>query len=195
MTLDFSGDTPLYLGMYEWELHRFFRDKVAGAKLALDLGGHAGYDALMLAANCPGRVITFEPDAEMVPVLHANVEQNPGLRERIEVRDLAVVANGGPGTTTLDAISAEIGAPDFIKIDIDGGEHDALRGGIETLRERRPHLIVETHSRELEDSCGELLVDCGYRPIVKHNRKIWREYRAGAQHNRWLLAEGSRRLG
>ncbi len=76
-------------------------------------------------------------------------------------------------------------------MDIDGGEADALAGGAAMLREKRPHLIVETHSKALEDRCGALMVDMGYRPVIKHNRQIWREQRGGAEHNRWLLAAGS----
>ena len=47
------------------------------------------------------------------------------------------------------------------------------------LRDRRPHLVVETHSAELKSECGSLLSEIGYRPVVKHNRRIWREHRAG----------------
>jgi hypothetical protein len=193
MTLDFSGQTPLFLGMYELELHRFARDALRGAGLVLDVGGYVGYDALMFAANCSGRVMTFEPDSDRIPALQANVAQNPALAPRITVSPLALGAEEGNGATTLDSISASVGAPDFIKIDIDGGEVDALRGGLEMLRSRRPHLIVETHSLELENACGALLVECGYRPIIKHNRRIWREFRGLAPHNRWLLAAGDSR--
>ncbi len=193
MTLDFSGHTPLFLGTFEWELHRFFRDAMRGADLLFDIGGYIGYDALMLAANCGGRVITFEPDPERRPALLDNIAHNTGIASRIIVSPLAVGAEMAAGATTLDMISAEVGAPDFIKLDIDGGEVDALRGGLSMLRRRRPHVVVETHSLELERECGALLVECGYRPIIKHNRRIWREHRAGAPHNRWLLAAGNSR--
>lgn len=190
MTLDFSGHTPMYLGMYEWELHGFLRKTLPMARLIFDVGGYIGYDALLFAANSPGRVVTFEPSADNARLLEANVEQNPSLSERIALSPLAIRGEGGDGATTLDATSERFGAPDLVKIDIDGGELDALSGGLKTLRDRRPHLIVETHSKELERDCGVLLADCGYRPIVKHNRQIWREQRGGAPHNRWLLAMG-----
>jgi methyltransferase FkbM-like protein len=190
MTLDFSGHTPMYLGMSEWELHRFFRDSLRGARLVFDVGGYIGYNALMFAANCPGRVITFEADPGQARVLEDNIAQNPDLAERISVRAIAVAGEVSAETVTLDLVSESAGAPDLIKIDIDGGEVDALRGALGTLRARRPHLVVETHSLDLEQECGELLLECGYRPLIKHNRRIWREHRAGAAHNRWLLAAG-----
>lgn len=195
MRLNFRGQTPLFLGMYEWELNRFFRRSIPGAQVAFDVGGHLGYDALMAAANMPGRVITFEPNHERAQALRDNVELNPDLASRITVCELFVGAGeSDEQTTTIDAMSEKFGTPDFIKIDIDGGETDALRGGAKTLREHRPDLIVETHSPELERDCGELLVEYGYRPLIKHNRRIWREYRhgiGGIPHNRWLLAAGA----
>ena len=54
---------------------------------------------------------------------------------------------GAPGAdVTLDGSTGEFGTPGFIKIDVDGGELDVLRGAEEILREHRPSLIVETHS-------------------------------------------------
>ena len=188
MTINFAGETPLYLGMFEWELHGFYRTALHGARLVFDIGGYVGYDALMFAANSPGRVITFEPNAPQAALLAENVAQNPGLAPRIEVSPLAIAGADGEGATTLDSLAARVGVPDFVKLDIDGGEAEALRGGLQTLASNRPHLVVETHSLELERECGALLVECGYRPIIKHNRRVWREHRAGAAHNRWLLA-------
>jgi hypothetical protein len=195
MTLDFSGETPMYLGMYEWELHRFFREVLPSAELVFDVGGSVGYDALLFAANCRGRVISFEPDPAELERLRANVGLNPSMNDRITVKAQAIGRENGHGAITLDSLSAEVGAPDFVKIDVDGGELDVLAGGERTLRDGRPDLVVETHSRELEERCGAFLVDCGYRPIIKHNRKVWREHRAGAAHNRWLLARGRSAAG
>lgn len=193
MRMDFNDHTPLLLGMYEWELHRFFKQTVPGAKVAFDVGGHLGYDALMIAANMDGKVVTFEPNPERAEALRGNVELNPDFAGRVTVSELAVGDRDEAGSATLDSLAEEHGAPDFIKIDIDGGEADALRGGRELFTTKRPDLIVETHTVELEQECGRLLVDYGYRPIVKHNRKIWKEYRRGygtVPHNRWLLAPG-----
>jgi hypothetical protein len=189
MTLDFAGHTPMYLGMFEWELHEFFTRSLRGARLVFDVGGYLGYDALMFAANCDGRVVTFEPNAAQARLLEANVEQNPSLSHRITINRRFVAAAPGDDATTIDEVAGE-SPPDVIKIDIDGGEADALRGAERTLAGRRPHVVVETHSLELERECGRLLADHGYRPVIKHNRRVWREHRGGAAHNRWLLAEG-----
>jgi hypothetical protein len=191
MQLDFSGQTPKYLGMFEWELHGFYRKVLPGSELIFDVGGAEGYCALLYAANSPGRVLSFEPDSSEVELLRANIDRNPALRDRIAIQPVAMSRENGSGSVTMDQIADEVGAPDFIKIDVDGWELDVLAGGERTLREKHPHLVVETHTKRLEDQCGAFLVECGYRPIVKHNREVWRETRGGSSHNRWLLAEGS----
>jgi hypothetical protein len=185
----------MYLGMFEWELHRFFRYALAEAQLVFDVGGYNGYDALLFAANSRARVMTFEPDEEHSRLIQQNVACNPEIQSRILVTPVAIGNRNTGALTTLDSFSESVGVPDFIKVDIDGGELDALEGARSTLRDRRPHLVVETHSFELEQACGRLLVDCGYRPAIKHNRRVWREHRGGVPHNRWLLARGLPRVG
>lgn len=189
MTIDLSCQTPQYLGTYEWELHRFLRKTVPGARLVFDVGANVGYECLMLAALGNGLVVAFEPDPATAEMLHANVDDNPALCRRITVIEEAIGSHPGAGVTTIDEAAAQFGPPDVVKIDIDGGECDALRGGRRTLTQHRPHLIVETHSPELERDCGALLIEYGYAPVIKHNRKIWREYRGHLEVNRWLLAE------
>jgi Methyltransferase FkbM domain len=191
MQLDFSGQTPKYLGMFEWELHHFYRQVLPSAQLVFDVGGAEGYCALLYAANSPGRIVTFEPNPSEVDLLRANIDRNPGFDGRILIKQAMVGRQNGSDSTTIDDVAKETGAPDFIKVDVDGGELDVLTGGENTLREHRPHLVVETHTHQLEQQCGSLLVEYGYRPVIKHNRRIWREERGGAPHNRWLLAAGS----
>jgi hypothetical protein len=189
MTLDLSGQTPMYLGIYEWELHSFLRATLPGARLVFDIGAHVGYGCLMFASRSGGRVVAYEPDPVNGTTLRVNIDCNPALRDRITVVPEAVAARSKAGTTTLDDATARFGPPDLVKLDVEGCEFDALCGAQNTLTEHRPHLIVETHSAELERDCGALLLECGYRPLIKHNRKVWREYRGGLPVNRWLLAK------
>ena len=81
----------------------------------------------------------------------------------------------------------ELERPDFIKVDVDGGELDVLQSAESTLSQV-PALIVETHSAELERACGRLLVDHGLRVTVVSQRKLGTEMRP-IPHNRWLVAE------
>jgi hypothetical protein len=79
--------------------------------------------------------------------------------------------------------------PDFVKMDIEGGEFDALLGAERLLSERVPGLIVEVHSLEIEKQCGRFLQALGYKPIVVSPRRWLRDNRPTG-HNRWLVAPG-----
>jgi len=71
------------------------------------------------------------------------------------------------GLLSLDDLAADTFVPDFVKIDIEGGELDALRGARAILR------------------------DLGYRVDVVDQRRFLRDHRP-MPHNRWIVAERQR---
>lgn len=181
MLIDFEHQTRTYLGLYEIELnrhlHRFLRPGIS----AFDVGGQHGYDALLIARQTRGEVASFECDPECLA----------RMRENFALNDSRIVAV--PGTVgvdiTLDDWAYGPGfVPDFIKIDIDGGEAAALRSSSRLLAERHPSVVVEVHSESLEAECGALLVDHGYRPTIINQRLLWPDRRP-IPHNRWLAAD------
>lgn len=188
LRLDPNHHAPLMLGYYELELVSSLKRFAAHADCVFDVGGAFGYDALMLAQIAPGRVVTFEPLPDKVMQMQHNLELNRSLADRVVVRAEPLGAPGD-GVATVDEMAAIYGAPKFIKIDVDGGEVDVLRGAERTLLDHRPHLVIETHSPELERQSGDLLLAAGYRPRIKHNRKVLVEHRP-SPHCRWLIAEG-----
>lgn len=70
--------------------------------------------------------------------------------------------------TTIDALTAECGAPTHLKIDIEGHEAGALLGAQETLRAARPLVFLEVHGDLIRAAGGDpstpprLLADAGY---------------------------------
>lgn len=86
-------------------------------------------------------------------------------------------------STTIDAECAKHGPPDFIKIDTEGHEDRVIRGGLTTIREHNPRLLIEVHRAEL----GEwILSELGGR----FTRIAHPAYPAGSELERshyWLL--------
>ena len=79
----------------------------------------------------------------------------------VEADGIAPVLGGGDGAgelievpvTTLDAWCAATGAaPELIKIDVEGGEIEVLRGGERMIAKHRPLLIAEIHTSQMRDA-------------------------------------------
>lgn len=193
MNVDFAMQTRTFLGLYELELHRHLKRLCRPGSRAYDVGGQFGYDALVLAKLGGNRVASFEADPGCVTHMRENFALNPLLGSRI-IDVTAWVGTGAHGTLALDdfAASADGFVPDFVKIDVDTAELDVLEGARELLLQRRPSLVVEVHSEELERRCGVLLKAHGYAPTVVSQRRVLPDYRPIA-HNRWLVAEGRAR--
>jgi FkbM family methyltransferase len=133
-----------------------------------DVGGHLGMYALWAArlVGPGGRVHGFEPDPQAAEALRRNAALN-GFSQ-IEVNEVAVGAEAGElrlvraprmtgltsrysiqegdafeaRVTTLDLHFAGRGAPDLIKIDVEGMEHEVLRGARDLVSSERPPIVV-----------------------------------------------------
>lgn len=98
-----------------------------------------------------GRVIVYakgvwDHDAEMELSLD---EVNPAANSVVKSRDPAIPKVRVP-LTTIDKIVAELKLPrvDFIKMDIEGAEKPALKGGENTIRRFRPTMSISTEHLE-----------------------------------------------
>lgn len=112
----------------------------------------------------------------------------------------------GSRAVTLDTLTAELGLArlDFIKLDIDGFEVAALRGGRATLHRFRPKLILELSPHQLEeqgasiDELAHLLAECRYRletlrgrALPRDGERIHRLIAAGASLNAIAVPEAT----
>jgi FkbM family methyltransferase len=148
-----------------------------------------------------GRVISFEFIPSSLEIYNANLEMNPELSERIELVTHPVADcsgklirchdNGAASTFKIE-LSEDQNGPlveaktisiddwvenrnpekvDFLKMDIEGAELDALYGAQETLKRFRPRLgIALYHQPEDIYRIPEFLMslDLGYRFYLKH---------------------------
>ncbi len=136
----------------------------------VDVGANFGYYSVLLAtlAGSGGRVIAVEPNPRLAPVLARNFELND-VTARVELHRVGVgraagrarmggaEATTGLGyivegegdipVTTLDALAGDrAGRIAFLKIDIEGGEADALAGAGAILAADSPPLILCEHN-------------------------------------------------
>jgi methyltransferase FkbM-like protein len=182
-----------YLGTTELEIAGHIRRLATPGVRSFDIGGEVGYYALVLARLTGAQVTTFEFRPDAIARIERNLECNPALAGQVTVFPAYVAAEraADPRCETLDHLvdAGLVHAPDLIKIDVEGAEANVLRGAAGVLASARPHVIVETHSRGVEDDCVAQLRAVGYAPLIVDQRG-WLRERRGAGHNRWLIAEG-----
>jgi FkbM family methyltransferase len=139
-----------------------------------------------------GLVYSFEADPEIAARLRGNVAHNNFLQttveqkavwsetttvsfERVDVntspdRGLGHIASDGATkgqTITVEAVSLDEyvtkhPAPDFVKCDVEGAELAVFQGARKLLKEKRPILLVETHSGENHRALRQTFGDLGY---------------------------------
>lgn len=150
--------------------NRFFIPEVlasfADDDLFVDGGAHHGNvsQAFISATGPASRVIAFEPDAANADHYAAWLTSLPDqVRARIELRRLALDARSRPrrfqggfgfmsqlaqsGTADMvtETIDAQGLAPGFVKLHLEGGELDALRGGLASILQSRPIIAVTVY--------------------------------------------------
>jgi FkbM family methyltransferase len=138
----------------------------------IDAGGCLGDTALAFASviGAEGRVYSFEPMPNLRDVFVGNACRNPSLLPRMELFDRALFdvsgtvlsfadlgagsrpQHGGPvqvQTIAIDDFVRDYRVPkvDFIKMDIEGSEREALRGAAETIRRFKPKLAISAYHR------------------------------------------------
>ncbi len=170
--------------------------KPAPGDHVIDAGGCFGDTALGFAnaVGKEGRVYVFDPMPKHCAIMRQQLTMNPTLAPRIlifpmglsdRVNDVAplpendlinpgarIVADEMP-TITIDEIAARNKIPrvDFIKMDIEGSELDALRGAESTIRRWRPKLAVSLYHRPEDFFSIPSWIDSlgiGYRLFLDH---------------------------
>jgi len=137
---------------------------VVGDRLAIDGGAHVGTWSVRMAPQF-ATVLAFEPSEDTYECLVRNTSRVVN----VEARNQALGKEPGHVTMTLEGLDREIAnrntgaryaksggtvelitidglnlpALDFLKLDIEGGEVDALKGATATLRKYRPVVLFE----------------------------------------------------
>jgi FkbM family methyltransferase len=151
---------------------RNFRSYCWRGMLLFDIGAHYGIFSLA-AVHAGGKAVAVEPSpvaahmisiqaamnacAESIQVVRAAVSSEVGsvglLSSGVFSDGYFRVANNHPmseliqtPTLTIDELTRQFGPPTHIKIDVEGHESAALRGGRVTLASHSPLLFLEIHN-------------------------------------------------
>lgn len=170
----------------------------------LDIGAFMGETSLWFAREVgpEGRVVAFEPVTSLARRCVENVERNTALAmAEIRVENVAVGAQSGKCTVSgrgdagdsvtlgsgglVSMISVDdyvqqtrLGQVDFIKMDIEGMEREALEGANETIRDFRPKLAISCYHkgddlRVLADMIHAHVP--AYKLYLSHKSPTWHE--------------------
>lgn len=185
LELDPRINKDMVLGRYEPAVVGEVESRLGPGDVAYDVGAHLGYLTLIMAraVSPDGRVVAVEPDPEVAARLRRNVGRSPWARV-VEIVEAAVAARpgrarfarsatGGTGSidargelvvdcATLDGLWARFGAPNLVKVDVEGREMDVLEGAAGLLASKRVALVLEAHSGEAASRCRNLLQQAGY---------------------------------
>jgi len=159
------------LGEEKLEIYDGAEVSVKPGDVVLDCGANVGVFTRTALNRGAGLVVAIEPAPATVECLRRNFQKEIGDGRVIVVPkgvwdhpDVLELAEGGEGNTTgdsfvlgrnqknkiklplttIDILAAELKLPrvDFVKMDIEGAEKQALRGGTETIRKFHPRMAI-----------------------------------------------------
>jgi len=181
-----SSTNGCWLGTYERQMQRLFRERIRPGATVFDVGANVGFFTLLASnlAGDSGRVYAFEPLPRNLDFLERHIRLNE--LSNVHVESLAVAAASGEAhfriaphasmgglaeggdlrvvTASLDdLIAAErVARPDFIKMDIEGAESDALRGAAQLLASGPLTIALSTHGWQQHETCWARLTEAGF---------------------------------
>jgi len=181
-----SSGSKFIRGEYEPENTRAIQELVRPRDVVFDVGAHVGYFTVLMAERVgpQGQVVSFEPrdinleflrqhvrinDVKNVQIIDACVGQRAG-EARMETRvgtgkgHVSPEGNVDVRMVVLDEMvqSGKLPVPQFMKIDVEGGEMMVLQGARWVIETHRPRMVLATHSPELKQACNEFLTARGY---------------------------------
>ncbi len=125
-----------------------------------------------------GELTLALPDGEQAETGQLVTPGTPGMEW--SVRDWSGVPRVTVPCRSADSLAAELGVPDFIKVDTEGHEAKVLDGAKAILQRRQTDWLIEFHSEANSLWCQGELADHGYRvevqrhPHYRERSKLWK---------------------
>lgn len=200
----------IYLGLHEFSDMAFTVHFLRPDDRFCDIGANVGTYTVLAAALCGARCDTFEPDADTLDKLSANIVANR-IGALVDIHPLVLsgenrkvaftvgldtinrVTDAGPGSRTVDARKLDdvlMTMPSLIKIDVEGHE-DAVFSGAQKVMSAPQLLaiIVETVGEvALETFRTHGFVERYYDP---YRRRISLERNPWLDNNRLFIRESA----
>lgn len=192
-----SGISTNAMGIYEPYNAEFMAKNVKKNSVFYDIGASAGYFTILASHSVGrnGKVIAFEPNPLNISCLRRHIELNK--LENVEVIEAAV--SNVDGMLAFDPVDSRIGRlkgkltssgnlmvrsvrlddlinsglpiPNYMKLDIEGAEFDALDGAKRTLLHYPVELFLSTHGNDIRLRCMKLLNELGYGAVPISGQK------------------------
>jgi len=155
--------------------------------IVLDIGANIGKHSIEMAKTCD-KVIAIEPDKDSYKLLKQNIELN-NIEDKVTIINKACGEKQGTVSFFRDAVyptsnsitvkkNAQMTEEkvecdtvdnicngiviDFIKVDVEGGELDTLKGAKKTIDICKPKIIFEAWNKEAADEIKSYLKHWGY---------------------------------
>jgi len=179
-----------WLGHYELEIQDLLKHELKAGQTFFDVGANAGFFTLVAAklVGLAGRCVAFDPAPDNDRSIREQVELN-ALSNCVSVQKAvgakagrATFAFSAPGSAmghlgsaangehslevqviSLDEAAKLYGRPDFIKLDVEGADIEAMQGAAELLRDAKPRWLIELHGEECQREVGRMLVEANYK--------------------------------
>lgn len=189
-----SGIHDTWLGTYEANKQALFARTVTHGSVVFDVGAHVGFYTLLASVltGPSGRVFAFEPMPNNINHLRKHLRLNSVTN--VTVIEKAVADAAGAATFTasnsnfeghlllggelkVETVSLDelvergvLPPPDFIKMDIEGAETQALNGARKLIAKYHSTIFLGTHAMSdlgynTHEPCCQLLRELGYRLV------------------------------
>lgn len=180
-------DKQIWIGTWELEFAKKLRDSMMPGTICYDIGGYKGFYSGIMALGGASQVYVFEPVPQNAKKIARFISLNSKLpiqllqiavSDKVEKAQFKIMSEDTMGKLNTSEFQVEensltefsvecntidnliekgLAAPDFIKIDVEGAEEFVLKGGIKLLKERKPRLFIEIHSKEIGKACNKIL--------------------------------------
>lgn len=163
--------------------------KLGSEEVFIDCGGYVGDSTEMFIMNCHNRyekIIFFEPNSELMETARENLKKYPnityyakavGEKEGVAfftpLDASGMVSDNGQvqiPVSSIDGLIPPVCAT-YIKMDIEGSEMDALRGGLDIIKRCVPKLAISIYHKHYD--LFEIIefidsLNLGYEFYVRH---------------------------